>query len=81
RNGANLEIDIDAADRGSVLRRCEYSLDARPWVPMEAADGVTDSSRERYLLRIFDLPAGEHLIVVRAYDAAGNAGLAKVIVR
>src|SRR5579872_129371 len=81
RAGATLEIQIDAADRASALRRCEYSVDARPWVPMEAEDGVTDSQHERYLLRIGNLPAGEHLVVVRAYDAAGNAGLAKVVVR
>ena len=27
------------------------------------------------------LRAGEHLLVVRAYDTANNAGLAKVVVR
>ena len=81
RNGSVLEIDVDAEDRGSSLRRCEYSVDARPWQPVEAADGVTDSSSERFLIRIPDFPPGEHLIVIRAYDAAGNPGLAKVVVR
>ncbi|MSV34318.1 MAG: hypothetical protein EXQ47_01795 [Bryobacterales bacterium] len=81
RNGNALEIDVDAEDRGSSLRRCEYSVDARPWQPVEAADGVTDSPGERFLVRIADLAPGEHLIVIRAYDAAGNAGLAKVVIR
>jgi len=81
RVGSALEIDVDAEDRGSVLRRCEYSIDAGPWSPVEAADGVTDSARERFNIRIATFPAGEHLVVIRAYDAAGNAGLAKVVVR
>jgi hypothetical protein len=81
RSGTALEIDVDAEDQGSSLRRCEYSVDAHPWQPVEAVDGVTDSSRERFLIRIDNLAPGEHLIAIRAYDAAGNAGLTKVIVR
>ncbi len=81
RVGSRLEIDVDAEDRGSVLRRCEYSVDAGSWSPVEAADGVTDSAQERFPIRLEGFPAGEHLISIRVYDAAGNAGLAKVIVR
>jgi hypothetical protein len=81
RRGTMLEADVEAEDRGSVLRRCEYSVDAGPWTPVEAADGVTDSARERFPLRLENFPAGEHLIVIRVYDAAGNAGLAKIIAR
>jgi hypothetical protein len=81
RMGAAIEIDVDAEDRGSTLRRCEYSVDAGPWLPVEASDGVTDSPRERFLVRIESLPPGEHLIAVRVYDAAGNAGLTKIVVR
>jgi hypothetical protein len=81
RNGAEVEIDVDAEDRGSVLRRCEFSIDAGPWMPVEAADGVTDSARERFLIRADRVSPGEHLFVIRVYDAAGNAGLTKVVVR
>jgi hypothetical protein len=81
RTGGVVEIDVDAEDRGSVLRRCEYSIDAGQWMLVEAADGVTDSARERFLIRLDKVSAGEHLIVIRVYDAAGNAGLTKVIVR
>ena len=48
---------------------------------MEAADGIIDSPRERFLVRLDNLTPGEHLVVVRALDAANNAGLAKVVVR
>ncbi len=81
RSGTSVEIDVDAQDRESTLRRCEYSIDAGPWQPVEAADGVTDSERERFNIRITNLVAGEHLVVIRVYDSAGNVGLAKVVVR
>jgi hypothetical protein len=48
---------------------------------VESADGVTDSPRESFPIRIESFPAGEHLVSIRVYDAVGNAGLAKVVVR
>lgn len=81
RSGDVVEVDVDAEDRGSVLRRCEYSIDAGQWIPVEAEDGVTDSARERFQIRLDKVSAGEHLLVIRVYDAAGNAGLTKVVVR
>jgi len=81
RNGAAVDIDVRAQDGASALRRCEYSIDAGPWWPVEAADGVTDSESERFNIHVANLPVGEHLIVIRVYDTAGNAGLAKVVVR
>lgn len=81
RIGVVVEIDVDAEDRGSVLRRCEYSLDAGQWMPVEAVDGVTDSAHEHFLIRADKVSPGEHLVSIRVYDAAGNAGLTKVVVR
>jgi hypothetical protein len=81
RTDSHLEVDADVEDRTSPLRRCEYSLDASPWIPVEAVDGVTDSPREQFHIVIDKLRPGEHLLVVRAYDTANNAGLAKTVVR
>ncbi len=81
RSGSAVEIEIDAADAASPLRRAEYSVDAAPWAPVEPVEGILDSERERFLVRLGNLSPGEHLVVFRATDSAGNAGLAKVIVR
>ena len=81
RSGTALEINVGTEDRGSDLRRCEYSLDTQPWLPVEAVDGLTDSPREKFLIHIDNFPPGEHVVVVRVYDSAGNAGLAKIVVR
>jgi hypothetical protein len=74
-------IEWEAADAASALRRCEYSLDAGEWVPVEAADGVIDSPREKFALDLKGLAAGEHLVVIRAVDSANNTGLAKIILK
>ncbi len=81
RSATRIEIEIEAADGASPLRRAEYAVDAGQWVPVEPVDGVLDTPGERFTLRIENLPPGEHVIVFRASDAAGNAGLGKVIVR
>jgi hypothetical protein len=80
RNGASVELDVEASDAASPLRRCEYSIDAGPWTPLEAVDGVIDSPQESFQVRLRDV-AGEHVVVIRAIDSAGNAGLAKVVLR
>ena len=72
-------VEWEAADAASALRRCEYSLDAGNWVPMEAVDGVIDSPRERFALDLTGLAAGEHLLVIRVADSANNTGVAKAV--
>jgi hypothetical protein len=81
RNGSVLDADIDAADKTSPLRLCEYSIDANFWQPVESIDGVTDSPRERFHLHLDSLKEGEHLLVVRVYDVSNNAGLARVTLK
>lgn len=81
RSGTSLDIDVDASDKTSPLRLCEYSLDAGLWQPIEAVDGITDSPHERFHLHLDRLRPGEHLLAFRVYDSANNAGLAKVILR
>jgi hypothetical protein len=81
RSGATAHIEWEASDRASALRRCEYSLDANSWVPMESVDGVIDSQLEKFALDLAGLTPGEHLLVIRAADSANNTGVAKVILR
>jgi hypothetical protein len=82
RRDANLlDADIDGNDKTSPLRLCEYSIDAGFWLPVEAVDGVTDSPRERFHLHLDNLHSGEHLLVVRIYDTANNAGLARTTLK
>ncbi len=81
RTGASAHVEFEAADSASPLRRCEYSLDAATWVPVESADGVIDSLREKFSLDLAGMAAGERMLVIRAVDSAGNSGVAKVALK
>jgi len=81
RVAGRLECELEAVDAASALRRAEYSVDAGPWIPMEPVDGVLDSAVEKFRLRLDGLAPGEHVLVVRVFDACNNAGLGKVVLR
>lgn len=81
RTGAVLDVDVEATDKTSPLRLCEYSIDAGFWQPIEALDGITDSPHETFHLHLEKLRPGEHLLVFRVYDTASNAGLARIVLR
>ncbi|MBL8174477.1 MAG: hypothetical protein JNK48_07400 [Bryobacterales bacterium] len=81
RSGAGIEIEATAEDGASVVKRAEYSLDAGPFFPLSVEDGVADSLVERFRARLENVAAGEHLLVIRGFDSAGNSGVAKVVLR
>lgn len=81
KDGSATVAEISARDATSPVRRAEYAVDGMSWQPLDAVDGVADSPEEKFLLRLESLPPGEHSVVVRVYDAAGNAGLAKLVLR
>jgi hypothetical protein len=80
RTSSGFDILVTAEDQISSIHLCEYSLDAGLWQPVEAAAGITDSRREQFRIHLDNLP-GEHLLVVRVYDTANNAGLARILLR
>ncbi len=80
KNGV-LDVVFSGADAASALRRCEYSLDAGGWAPMQAEDGVIDSPMERFHLHLENVTAGEHMLVLRVVDSGNNAGLKKLVLR
>jgi hypothetical protein len=71
---------VTATDATSPLTRCEYSVDAGPWAMLAAADGIVDSREETFALPTL-ADAGERLLAVRCYDAANNAGTARLVIR
>jgi sugar lactone lactonase YvrE len=81
RSNDQADIDVEARDAASSLRRCEYSVDAGPWMPVEAVGGITDTPHAQFHIHVLHLSPGEHLVAIRVYDSAGNAGLAKWVAR
>jgi hypothetical protein len=74
---------FDAQDAFSPIAHAEYSLDAGQWQYIEPVGGLSDSTHERYEVRVpasaFNGKAGEHLLTVRAYDRHDNVGVAKTV--
>jgi hypothetical protein len=76
----SLHVTFAASDSFSVVREAAYSVDAGDWVPAPPSDGLSDSLQESYDLSLPSPPPGEHSIVVRAIDAAGNVGSGRAVV-
>lgn len=79
RTGTAADIAFEAQDTASTLRRAEWSLDAGAWLPVPPVDGILDSRTEQFRLHVANVPAGEHVLVLRVADSGGNTAVAKVV--
>jgi hypothetical protein len=71
---------FEANDAASFLQKAEYSVNGSDWQNVYSDDGISDSSRERYTLEI-PINAGEYIITLRVFDANGNVGSARTVMR
>lgn len=76
----NGRLNVKCIDLASPIRRIEYSINAGRWILLEAADGIYDS-REESATAVLALPPGESIVTVRAFDAALNVALRKLIAK
>jgi hypothetical protein len=75
-----LRLTFATSDDFSIVREAAYSVDAGTWLLARPVDGLSDGLREAYDLSL-PLPApGEHSVVVRTMDAAGNTGSGRAVV-
>jgi len=76
-----VRVSFVVEDARGRVRRADVSVDGGVWRAVFPEDGIADSPRETFAL---DLPltgAGEHTISLRGFDASGNVGSARVLVR
>lgn len=64
-------------DSYSRITGIAYSVDGKRWYQVDALDGNFDQEAERFTFRLPKLQPGVHTLLVRAYDAAGNAQVVK----
>jgi len=57
---------------GGYVASAEYRVDEGDWHPAFCEDGLYDGPAEYALLEAANLPAGEHLLQIRARDGLGN---------
>ncbi|HEX8248449.1 MAG TPA: hypothetical protein VF599_09780 [Pyrinomonadaceae bacterium] len=79
--GDKARITFEATDAANFINRAEYSIDGGDWQTIYAEDGISDAARERYTVEIPVRTAGEISVTLRVFDANGNAGNARAVVR
>ena len=79
--GSKANVTFNAVDRSSYIARAEYSVNGGNWIAVFPVDGISDGPEEQYVVEA-ELPAsGEYSITLRVFDAAGNIGNARVLIR
>ena len=73
------EVLFEVEDSTSPLHSAETSIDGKEWKDLLSDDGIVDSRKETFTVRVSNLAAGEHIVSVRAYDTAGNVGVGKAV--
>lgn len=76
-----VQVQFQVHDAASIVGRAETSMDGGDWVEVTSDDGIVDSNTETFSLKPGNPGAGEHVILLRALDAAGNVGVGKAVVR
>lgn len=79
--GADAEVQFSAEDSTSPLRSAETSLDGNNWQDILSDDGVIDSRKETFTVKLTHLSSGEHVLTLRAADTSGNIGVGKAVIR
>ena len=79
--GDRARVVFEASDSSNRLQTAEYSINGGDWQTVYAADGISDSPKERYTFEISMKNAGEYSVTLRVFDANGNVGNARVLVR
>jgi len=80
-DGGRYRISGTVSDRLSPIVELWYSVDAGDWEPLSVSDEVFDHTREEFTFLTDELASGEHIIVIRASDRAGNVGVGKTVLR
>jgi sugar lactone lactonase YvrE len=80
REDGVIVVPFEVRDSDSAISRVEYSIDSQPWQSVFPQDGILDSRREHFALKLDTSVAGRTL-VVRATDAMNNVGIGEVVVK
>jgi hypothetical protein len=78
---SGVSVQFQAEDVTSPLRGADTAIDGQEWVDILPDDGIVDSRQETFTVRLDRLDPGEHIVALRAFDTAGNAGLGKAVIR
>ncbi len=67
-----LELSFEAEDTLSAIKKAEILLRPGRWQTVFPVDGICDSKKENFQLKLILKPENERMIVIRVEDRAGN---------
>lgn len=79
--GASYDFQFTASHPTSSIEKAQYSVDGGEWTLVAPTKGISDYRTETYSFTVPGLSAGEHTIVVRAYDRFENVGAGKTTIQ
>lgn len=79
--GDKITVSFAAEDAASRVTRAEYSVNGGDWMSVYADDGISDAPSETYTVEVQAKAPGEYAVTIRVFDANGNAGNARAIVK
>ncbi|MGH9396254.1 MAG: hypothetical protein ACRD18_05330 [Terriglobia bacterium] len=74
-------IHFEADSKAAPLKKAQVSLAESNWKDIVSDDGIVDSQREQFTVRLQKLTSGEHVISLRAYDTSGNVGVGNAVIQ
>lgn len=76
RRDGDLWVRFEAHDPEGRVDSVEFALDGGEWLPLDPLDGVADTERERYRLRVVpgETRGDDRHLMIRVTDSAGNLG-------
>ncbi|HQR31886.1 MAG TPA: hypothetical protein PLK30_04045 [Blastocatellia bacterium] len=80
-SGTSADVIFRASDATSIIKRAEYQLDGGTWKAIFPVDGIADSKREEFQVKVTLPDTRSHVIAFRAFDANSNVGSAQVSVK
>lgn len=77
-NGNLTEVIFEVTDNTSRIVKGEYSIDGGVWRLIFPVDGIADSAKESFRVKVTLDKASEHVIAFRCTDSSFNVGTSKV---
>ncbi len=65
-------VQFTCKSTASTIHQAEYSVDGRQWSIVFPVDGIADTETEQYTVKLDNLSAGEHELLIRVIDSVGN---------
>ncbi len=65
-------VQFTCKSTASTIHQAEYSVDGKEWSIIYPSDGIADTETEQYTVKLDNLAAGEHQLLVRVTDSVGN---------